>query len=172
MGQRKSNAAAGVALRTVGEGDLAAFFVHQLDADANRMAAFTPADPSDQGAFRAHWRTIIGSSAITKRTILCDNEVVGHIMVYPHAGELEVTYWIGKAYWGKGVATNALLLLLNDFDSRPLYARAAKDNLGSIRVLQKCGFSIVGEDTGFAAGRGEVVEEHILRLNAIDPLQT
>ena len=47
---------------------------------------------------------------------------------------------------------------------RPIFARAATDNIGSIRVLQKCGFRIIGKDKGFANGRGEDTEEYILRL--------
>ena len=48
---------------------------------------------------------------------------------------------------------------------RPLYARAAKDNIGSRRVLEKCGFVICGEDKGFAHARGAEIEEYVLRLD-------
>jgi RimJ/RimL family protein N-acetyltransferase len=48
---------------------------------------------------------------------------------------------------------------------RPIFARAATDNIGSIRVLQKCGFKIIGKNKDFAKGRGEDTEEYILRLD-------
>ena len=49
---------------------------------------------------------------------------------------------------------------------RPMYARVVKDNIASLRVLEKCGFTICGEGKGFAYARGEEVEEFILRLKA------
>jgi RimJ/RimL family protein N-acetyltransferase len=80
-------------------------------------------------------------------------------------GEREVSYWIGKEYWGRGIATKALTLFLEELKVRPLYARAAKDNVASLRVLAKCGFTFVGEDRGFANARGGVeTEEIILRV--------
>jgi len=49
--------------------------------------------------------------------------------------------------------------------ARPLHARAASDNAGSLRVLQKCGFQAVGTEKSFAAARNEDIEETILRLD-------
>lgn len=49
-------------------------------------------------------------------------------------------------------------------DLRPLYARAVKDNIASIRVLEKCGFVLSGEDKGFSNARSKEVEEFILKL--------
>jgi RimJ/RimL family protein N-acetyltransferase len=90
--------------------------------------------------------------------------VAGHVASFEHFGEEEVTYWLGREYWNRGVATAALAAFLRQQGSRPLHARAAKDNLASIRVLEKCGFSVVGSDHGFAAARGEQVEEVIFEL--------
>lgn len=42
--------------------------------------------------------------------------------------------------------------------------RDVQDNIGSICVLQKCGFTITGEDKGFANGRNAEIEEYILTL--------
>ncbi len=77
---------------------------------------------------------------------------------------LEVTYWLGKEFWGKGVATLALGELLKLVADRPIFARAAADNIGSVKVLEKCGFTMVGKDKGFAEGRGAETEEFIFRL--------
>lgn len=71
-----------------------------------------------------------------------------------------MSYWLGRGYWGKGIATRALSAFLERSQIRPLYARAAKDNIGSIRVLEKCGFKTTGEDNG----HGAEVEEIILIL--------
>jgi RimJ/RimL family protein N-acetyltransferase len=154
-----------VRLRDVETSDIPIFFAQQLDPDANRMAAFVRPDPTDRAAFEAKWKQIMVSPRIVKKTILRGDEIVGHISCYPQEGELEVTYWIGKEHWGKGVATQALKKLLERIRDRPLFARAAKDNIGSIRVLRKCDFEVIGENKDFAHGRGEETEEYIFRLD-------
>ena len=157
-----------VQLRDVIESDLPILFEHQLDPDANYMAAFTARDPTDRNAFMAHWARILNDEAITIQTILFDGQVAGSVSCYKDEefGELEITYWIGKEYWGKGIATRALSKFLDLVSVRPLYGRAAKDNVASLRVMQKCGFFICGEGNGFANARGKEVEEYILKLEA------
>jgi len=154
-----------ITLRNVDTSDLSIFFEQQLDAEANRMAAFVTLDRHDRAVFDAHWKRIMNTTGIVNKTILRGEEVAGQIACYPQEGELEVTYWLGKEHWGKGVATQALKKLLQEITHRPIFARAAKDNIGSIRVLQKCDFRIIAEDKGFAQGRGEETEEYIFRLD-------
>ena len=153
-----------IVLRNVEISDLSIFFEQQLDPEANRMAAFVSDDPHDRAAFDAHWKRILNATGIVNKTILRGEEVAGHIACYPQGGELEVTYWLGKEHWGRGVATQALKMLLQEVTHRPLFARAAKDNIGSIRVLEKCDFKVIGENKDFAQGRGEETEEFIFRL--------
>lgn len=155
-----------VLLRDVTDADLPIFFEQQLDPDANAMAAFTARDPADREAFMAHWATNRRNDANTMKTILVDGAVAGNIVSYVQDGETDVGYWLGKPFWGKGIATRALSAFLEHVTVRPLYARAVKDNIASLRVLEKCGFTIIGEDKGFANGRGKEVEEFILRLGA------
>jgi len=143
-----------VRLREVVEADLADFFANQLDPEANRMAAFTAPDPADVEAFTAHWSRL-----------LADRSVTGNVLLFPHAGQPEVGYWLGRRFWGRGVASRALALFLQVVRVRPLYARAAKDNAASLRVLGKCGFVVVGEDRGYANARGTEIEEYVLRLD-------
>ena len=152
-------------LRNVAEDDLPFFFDFQIDPDANYMAAFTAKDPTNREAFTAHWHKILADPTTQNRTIVCDEQVVGSIASYEDAGHPEVTYWIGRAHWGKGIATRALTAFLAQVDTRrPIYARVAKDNLGSRRVLEKCGFQVVDEMKGFANARGEEIEELLLEL--------
>ncbi len=151
-------------LRDVTESDLPIFFEQQLDPDANYMAAFAARDPADRDAFTAHWTRTLGDETITIKTILFDGQVAGHVLSYQDEEfeKPEVSYWIGKQYRGKGVATTALSAFLGHIKVRPLYARVVKDNIASLRVLEKCGFTIVGEGKGFADARGQEVEEFIL----------
>jgi RimJ/RimL family protein N-acetyltransferase len=155
-----------IVLRDVTDDDLPIFFEQQLDPDAIYMAAFTSKDPTDRDAFMAHWARIRADEAIINRTILCDDQVAGSVASFEDFGQLEVTYWLGREFWGKGIATRALAALLEYQTTRPISARAAKDNAASLRVLQKCGFVITGEDKGYANARGEVIEEYLLTLAA------
>ena len=154
-----------VALRPVEDGDLDSLFEQMRDPEGVRMAAFTPEDPDDRNAFDAHMARVISSPDITMRAVTCDGRLAGSIAAFPAEGQTEVTYWIDRAAWGKGIATRALALLLDLVTTRPLHARAASDNAGSLRVLQKCGFQPVGTETSFAAARNDAIEETILRLD-------
>lgn len=150
-----------ISLRSVNDSDLDLFFEFQLDKEANYMAAFTSKDPSDREAFDKHWNKIRSNPDIINKTILFETKVVGHIAKFTSEGKPEITYWIGKEFWGKGIATNALQQFLKIITIRPLYARVAKDNIGSNRVLEKSGFVIIGDNKDFAEGRGEETEEYI-----------
>jgi RimJ/RimL family protein N-acetyltransferase len=153
-------------LREIEDRDLDVLFEHSRDRDAIRMAAFTRPDPDDRTAFEQHWARVRGDRSTTNRIIELDGRVVGHIASFDLEGLREVTYWIGREDWGRGLATRALQDFLEVEATRPLYGRAASDNAGSIRVLEKCGFRIVGEGRGFAHGRGEETAEVTLRLDA------
>ncbi len=155
-----------IRLREVRESDLPIFFEQQLDEEANYMAAYVADDPTDRAAFDAHWKKVLSDNSNINRTILFDGQVAGNIAKFIQFDEPEVSYWIGKEYWGKGIATRALALLLEQVTERPLFARVVKDNIASLRVLEKCGFTIVGEDSGFANARVKETEEYILRLDA------
>jgi RimJ/RimL family protein N-acetyltransferase len=151
-------------LRNVIESDLPIFFEQQLAPDANAMAAFTARDPTNREAFMAHWHKILADPTVIIKTIVCDELVAGSVLSYEEeARKPEVSYWIGKEFWGQGIATWALSeFLVHGNPTRPIYARVAKDNRGSLRVLEKCGFAITGEGKGFANARGREVEEFML----------
>jgi RimJ/RimL family protein N-acetyltransferase len=153
-----------IRLREVEKDDLPIFFEQQLDPTANYMAAFTREDPADRDLFDQHWSRILAEDSIPIRTILYNGQVAGSVLSYEQSGEREVSYWLGREFWGKGIATKALSLYLDDLPQRPIYARAAMDNTASIRVLEKCGFIQIGMDKGFANARGEEIEEVIMIL--------
>ena len=157
-------APADVVLRPIIAADIDVFFRMEQDREANRIAAFTVKDPTDRGRFDARWKILREDPQVTARTILVGGRVAGSIMTYVEDDEHELTYWIGREYWGRGVATKALRAILTEVTDRPMHARTAKDNVGSLTVLKRCGFEVIGEDSGFANGRGEIVEEFILAL--------
>jgi RimJ/RimL family protein N-acetyltransferase len=151
-----------IQLRDVVETDLPIFYEQQLDLEATQMASF-PARNRD--SFVAHWAKIMADETVQIKTILCNGEVAGNIVCFEQLGEREVGYWLGKEYWGKGIATQALTEFLNEIPTRPLYAHVAKHNIGSKRVLEKCGFTIAREDRFFSQVFGNNIDEYILRLD-------
>jgi RimJ/RimL family protein N-acetyltransferase len=158
-----------ISLRAVHDSDLPVFYRQLNDPESLRMAAFTPEDPADRDAFEAHWKRLRASSDVVVRTVLADGDVVGNAAVYGVPGEREVTYWVDRAYWGRGIATAALRALLTEVPERPLYARAAADNAGSLRVLEKCGFRRSALATGYAPARGGEIDEVVLLLEGRPP---
>ncbi len=152
-----------VALRPVEDRDLDATFEYMRDRQSVHMAAFTAPDPDDRAAFDAHMAMVRTSPGITHRAVTCDGELAGHVASFVVDGDTEVTYWIGRAWWGRGVASRALELLLELVPTRPLHARAASDNVASLRVLAKAGFVPVGREISYARARGTEIEETILR---------
>jgi RimJ/RimL family protein N-acetyltransferase len=151
-------------LREVLDEDLPLLFEQWVDPIAGRMAAFTTPDQADWDAFERRWARLRADESVIAKAIVVDGEVTGTIGSWGVPGEREVTYWIGRSHWGKGIATCALNALLAVDLSRPLHARVAYDNVASRRVLEKCGFRFIGTDRGFAQARSAEIEEHVLRL--------
>ncbi len=150
-----------IELRDVDPTDLPFFFEMQRDPAANRMAAFTAEDPSDRAAFEEHWARVLSDPEVSMKTIVLAGRVVGHVGRYidREMGHPEVTYWVARACWGRGIASGALAAFLRDESTRPIYARSAADNVASGRVLEKCGFVPTGRGRGFANARGAETEE-------------
>lgn len=155
-----------VSLRAAREDDLPTLFEIQLDDTAQHQAAFTDATARDRDAYLRKFRRILADDAIVSRVVEVDGEVVGSVAVFPIEGDTEVTYWIRRDWWGRGVATAALAALLQEVRTRPLQARVAEDNHGSRRVLERNGFVRIGSEESFATARDATVTELILELPA------
>jgi RimJ/RimL family protein N-acetyltransferase len=152
-----------VTLREVVETDLPIFYTHQLDPEGARMVGF----PSrDWDAHVAHWRKIMGIPSTILRTILVDGEVAGNLLSFEHDGWREVGYWLGREFWGRGIASQALAQFLEVVKTRPLYGVVVKHNRASLRVLQKCGFVLLPEDHSTSDAPGDPATEFTLVLSA------
>ena len=151
-------------LREVRDEDLPVLFEQWADPEAAHMAAFTAPDHMDWDAFERRWARLRADPTVINRAIVADGEVAGSIGSWGGPDERELTYWIGRSYWGKGIATAALKAFLAVDSTRPLHARVAYDNVASRRVLEKCGFRVTGTDRGFAEARSGEIEEFLLRL--------
>jgi RimJ/RimL family protein N-acetyltransferase len=126
-----------VLLRLPLETDLPILFEQQLDPQATAMAAF----PSrDRGPFMLHWEKIMKDKGVTIRVIVFKGKIAGHLVCWKQNYEQEVGYWLGREFWGKGIASAALAEFLKVVTIRPLYSHVIEHNIGSRRVLEKCGF--------------------------------
>ena len=151
-------------LRPVDDTDRDEIFEMMRDPEAVRMAAFTAGDPDDREAFNAHHTKIMLSPDISYFGIVLDDRLVGTAATFPIGEDREVTYWIERAFWGRGIASQALCLLIQADPSRPLTARAASQNTRSIAVLRKHGFIEFGRETSFAEAAGGDIEETVFIL--------
>ena len=148
-------------LRDVAETDLGVFYEQQLDAEATAMAVF-PA--RDREAFDAHWR-LLADDSLVKRTIVDAGAVAGNIGCWEQDGRLLVGYWVGREFWGRGLATAALSELVGEIPERPFHAWVVSSNVGSIRVLEKCGFVEVERHAERNEHSAELIEEILYRLD-------
>jgi len=153
-----------VTLREVQDGDADALFEQMRDPEAVAMAAFTHRDPDDRAAFDAWLHRVRNDPGVTMRAVLEDGRLVGSVASFVIEGDTEITYWLDRAVWGRGIAGEAVAALLALVPTRPLHARAASDNIGSLKVLQRAGFKITGTDVGYAKARDAEIEETILVL--------
>jgi RimJ/RimL family protein N-acetyltransferase len=148
-----------VSLREVREADFPKFYEDQSDPEASAMAAFT-ARPKP--AFMKHWAEILEDQTVSARSVIVDDSVVGHVVTWPEGEHRLLGYWVSRSQWGKGIATAALQQFLAEVPDRPLRAIVATHNLGSIRVLEKCGFTLTATRTSPEDG----VEERVMDLRA------
>lgn len=155
-----------ITLRITTPQDLEQLFLFQLDPEACYLAAFMSKDHADKDAYIAKHTPFLSDPAKTTRTILVNGIIAGSVSKYVMQGDAEITYWIDKQFWGQGIATKALTEFLKIETTRPIYGRTAFDNVGSQRVLEKCGFVKVGTDRGFANARHAEIEEFVFILAA------
>ena len=154
-----------VKLRPTETSDLHTLFQFQLDREGGYMAAFMPGDFSDPEAYFSKHTRLINDPTVNYQTILMDQIIVGSIAKFILNGQAEITYWIERKYWAQGIATKALNIFMSIEPARPIKGAAAFDNIGSQRVMEKCGFKKTGSGNAFANARQEMVEEYIYKLD-------
>ncbi len=154
-----------ISLRPTTTLDLDTLFQFQLDKEGGFLAAFMPKDHDNKAAYLEKHNRLLNDPSVNNQTIFLKNEIAGSIAKFVMEGDAEITYWIDRKHWGKGIATKALKAFLEIEATRPLFGRVASDNTGSQRVLEKCGFKKTGTDKGFANARQMEIEEFIYRLD-------
>ncbi len=126
------------------------------------MAAFPT---GSREAFMMHWERILYDETVTTKAVLVDGKVAGSVVSFEQDGKPEVGYW-REGILGQGYRHRRLSAFLELVRTRPLYAYVAKHNVASIRVLEKCGVEISGEENGPSDVPGEEAEGLTLALRA------
>lgn len=152
-------------LRNTNKSDLEKLFIIQLDKEANFLAAFTSKNPTNKNEYINKWTRLLTNPTVNMQTIIINNEVAGSVVKYEIESKVEITYWIDKKFWGKGITTEALVEFLKMENNRPIYGRVAFDNFGSQKVLEKCDFKKIGIEKGYANGRKKEIEEFVYKLD-------
>lgn len=150
-----------VVLRPTVVADLETLFEFHADPDAAAMAVMIP---RDRPAFMKHWLAIIADPTVTLRSIVADDVLTGSISCFGMEGKHWIGYWIGRPHWSRGIATSAVRQLVREVPIRPIHARAARTNTGSIRVLERAGFSLMGYVHAPAEGQFPACEEAVFEL--------
>lgn len=150
-----------VELRDIERDDLPTLYEYQLDPEANQLAATNPRSADE---FKTHWANALADASVIAKAIVVDDVLAGSISCYKLDGRNLVGYGIGREFWGQGIATRALKLFLVQVPVRPLHAHVAVTNAASLRVLQKCGFTVIGHQQSPADARYHQCLEAILKL--------
>ena len=153
-----------IELRELQDDDLDAIFETMRDPEAVAMAAFTASDPDDRAAFDVWIDRERSSRDVALFVVTERGGFAGTAAVFTVDGDREVTCWIARHAWGRGVASAALRLLIVREPIRPLFARAAAGDLAWIAALEKAGFTEVSRTSVFAPGVGRDVEEVLFTL--------
>ncbi|ADD45803.1 GNAT family N-acetyltransferase [Stackebrandtia nassauensis] len=148
-----------IQLRDTVADDLETLFEYEQDPEAGQLANFRPR-PHDR--FMTHWNTkILGNDEVVSRTVLVDGEIAGNIGCWDVDGERFIGYWFGRKFWGRGIGTQAVRAFVDEVPWRPLFADPSVHNVGSVRLLEKCGFKPDGSTMESSVfGDGEV--EHVM----------
>lgn len=155
-----------IKLRPTKIADLEILFEFQTDKVGGYLAAFMPKNPTDKTAYITKFTKLLSDQTVNNQTITVDNIIVGSIAKFVINDAAEITYWIDRKFWGRGIASIALTNFLDIETTRPIFGRVAFDNFGSQKVLEKCGFVKIGSDKGFANARQTEIEEFIYKLDS------
>jgi RimJ/RimL family protein N-acetyltransferase len=153
-----------VELRDLDDDDLDAVFEMMRDPGAVAMASFTAEDPDDRDAFDAWIGRERARDDVSLFTVTERGGFAGTAAVFSVGSDREVSFWIARHAWGRGVATAALRLLLLREPERPLFARVAAHNAAAIAVFEKSGFTEVSRNIVYAPGLRREAEEVVYAL--------
>lgn len=151
-----------VELRPVLTEDVALFFEHHLEVRPLPVGASLD---ERQATFIAGWSQMLADKSVLARTIVSEGDVAGYVVCARQREQPTISSWLGRRFWGHGIATKAVKAFVDLVEERPVYARVAYDNLAALQVLRKTGFAIIGHDSFFSESHGYEIDEIICALS-------
>lgn len=150
----------GVALRLATPADLDALVTHLDDFDVVRMLARIkwPLRRAEVRGFLSGVARRARDGEAEEFAVLPDGGPAAGMVGISRVGtDYHVGYWLGRAFWGRGLATEAVRLALRRLFAADPAARVVSglfwDNAASLRVQQKLGFRVTGEHMHWCAAR-------------------
>jgi len=115
------------------------------------------------------------SDPVTTFAVCYHEELVGimgfNMQTDIYRESAEIGYWLGEDYWGKGIASKAILLVIdyafNVLDLKRLYTAVFDYNEASRRVLEKAGFRYEGRAIKSIIKNGEYHDE--IKFGLLNP---
>ncbi len=113
-----------------------------------------------------------GEDPMTSFAIVVDGEAVGGIGFFRQEDifrrSVEIGYWLGEAFWGRGIVTTAVRAMSDyifaNFDVCRIYAGVFEWNPASMRVLEKAGYICEGRMRKAATKDGQTIDEFVYAL--------
>ena len=162
-------------LRPWSEDDAESCYKYAKDPDVGPRAGWPP--HTSVANSREIIRTVLSEEETYAIVLKETGEPIGSIGMFPpaqtqfpvEATELEIGYWIGKPYWGKGMVPEAVRTLLKyaftELGSTVMWCGYYDGNQKSSRVQEKCGFHYHHTEKDVAAPLiGVILDEHFTRL--------
>lgn len=161
-----------VRLRPLEERDISAVFALRFEEEGAALAGVEGEFlPEEQ--FHAAMKAQITAdpTSATVHVILVGGEFAGYVGVFKlPKGGWQVSYWIARPFWRKGVGSRAVRDLLNSLPvqvvGQPLFAAVIEGNQASLRILECNGFKRYGSRSFHSAAHGEERQQILLRRAA------
>lgn len=151
-------------LRALDDDDLDAVYTMLTDAEAVKMAAFTAPDAADRASFDEWIARERTSPDVSLHVVTERGGFAGIVAAFTVGSDREVTCWLARHAWGRGVGAEALRLLVSREPARPLFARAAAGDERFISLLRRLGFAEISRSVQYAPGVDGEVEEVVFAL--------
>ncbi|XP_061992358.1 uncharacterized protein LOC133710330 [Rosa rugosa] len=159
-----------ITLRHLGLSDIDDFMVWGTDEKVSRFCTWEPYASKEEGL------NYIKDKILPHpwyRAICLDGRPVGAILVTPNSGNdrcrAEIGYVLGSKYWGKGIATRAVKMVVDTIFKEwthleRLEAFVDVENVGSQRVMEKAGFQREGVLRKNYIVKGRTIDEVVFSI--------
>ena len=141
--------------------DIDAYCAMEMDADMRRYVGGYPRKLEDaENRFNGALKPVTGLLSMWATVFKPEEKYIGRCGIYPHfdqngeaiTGEASLGLYLAKAYWGRGLATEAgqafVAFGFNALKLKKIVAMVQVGNAASVRVLEKLGFELVAPEKG------------------------